>query len=1244
MKLLNKLFTLLLFSFFLSTYIHAVTYEDAEPINDSCPGEALSTIVSGTTTFTGTIERANNGLGLTGIDYSQMTIPSDGNITITWQTDDNGNQASFLVGSSCDDDIYYDGSSRENTHTTDTFSVNANDVIYLKIYDGEAEGYSITITYNLATPTPGTDLQITKVDSDDPVEINEEFYYIIDVSNAGDSTSSGIVVHDMLPIGMDMNKTKTNEASGFWSCDQQAGSPHVYCTHNSDIPSGVTHTIYLHVTAPDIAGVITNNVEVSDNNGSHDTAFEETTITAEIQNADNLCYIENTVAYGANTDINASCEKRGNFFYGNIGGQDDCVAQVIIRKDLNVSIDPITGLDVTKMYAPGLSSGSATSSTGSTVLNGGVKTTLNFESFTSYQEGYVVRVNDGVIDDNNLTITDTGSDYTPNMNGIALYADYNISNEHHFGRIYACSGASEGGIEINYSTDVIDTHIGADAAIASQYNASTDTSDTDNNIKYIRTMVSASPTRTIEGVHLNLDGAATVYTPTNPDFNFIISPILVNDSCAGGVEPLYEPGTNNPAFIIVPDNAYSATGAIEVPSTVRKSARLQLIAIDPDSLSVEGQQCILSSSADGNFAGVPSCANSEVQYSDSFGQDAWDRCGIASGRPCDPNNHGIANTSDPSYNPDTDSIYVNDYGCYLCTFNVAPVCSTDNFAIRPEKFDMEMSDTDAPNLLRAGEGYGVSLTARDALGNMPVDYTVTDHNFNSDLASRTTKYFKNGIVDTSDLLHGTSELNNTAVAYMVEGLSSLTTSNPGSAQEIVDVTYDDVGKINLEIYDEEWAAIDNDDTPMDCNSSKHTYICGDLNVTFIPHHFGFAELAIYNHAGPTSDFTYVADKRGMPSTTPPTRSPMAARVKTRIEALNKQNGITQNFKKDFAGNQYYENNITVIQKVKIPTARTLPNEPHAYLFGSDANESKIDNKLIGFGRTIGTETDSPGTRNIKWDESTYPLDFNFQRKINEEANPFDVNGTYYSISVTSEYVDIDTGNLAKIDGSRVGDDNASTSPCIAPPAGSCVNSNAASKATFYYARTRPSQYFYDDITAANVNTPIAIDVYCDLLFSECYEYGIDIYNAQINEADWWLSLDHTENNTRHDGNVTLHVGAVTPAGTASVSSIISTDPAEVQITLGGIDPTVGVTATSADRPMTVDIELVHNILPFTLPYYTASIPYTNSWLIYNEDSLDLPSPFYKVRFIGISDWAGHGDTGHVVGGSTSTKKNRRLGW
>jgi hypothetical protein len=452
------------------------------------------------------------------------------------------------------------------------------------------------------------------------------------------------------------------------------------------------------------------------------------------------------------------------------------------------------------------------------------------------------------------------------------------------------------------------------------------------------------------------------------------------------------------------------------------------------------------------------------------------------------------------------------------------------------------------------------------------------------------------------------------------------------------------------IADMNWSYVDRDDTLEDCNNSHaHTFICAELNATFIPHHFSFAELNITNHAGPDSNFTYVANKRGMPGAfiSPPVRSPMAARVVTRIEARNKDDNITQNFREDFGGNLYYENNISVTQSVIIPTIRTLPTDPDAYLYGDEANASKIDNKRIGFGRTSGTETDDPGTRNIKWDEDTYPLEFNFKRKINETANPFDVNGSYFSISLVSDYTQniTSTGQDPLVKGSRIGDRNTST--CIAPPTGSCIESNAKNNATFYYARTIPSKSFYDsDIGASTVDTPILINIYCNPAYTTCTDWDINTTAAQTINYEWWLALKHVENSTRHDGKITLLVGTVTPSGTASVSSqnpvTVPPDPAEVRITSGGIDQDVDVTATSTNRPMTVNIELVQSI-DASLPYSSTS-PYTDSWLIYNEDLPEPPYPFYKVYFIGASEWAGHGDTGHVVDSNASIKKNRRLGW
>jgi len=79
----------------------------------------------------------------------------------------------------------------------------------------------------------------------------------------------------------------------------------------------------------------------------------------------------------------------------------------------------------------------------------------------------------------------------------------------------------------------------------------------------------------------------------------------------------------------------------------------------------------------------------------------------------------------------------------------------------------------------------------------------------------------------------------------------------------------------------------------------------------------------------------------------------------------------------------------------------------------------------------------------------------------------------------------------------------------------------------------------------------------------------------------------------------------------------------------GVDNDVIVTAKSGSRPLLVNIELNG----------------TDPWLIYNPDADDkLPDPFYRVRFISPSGWAGYGKTGKVVGSEPSKKKNRRLEW
>ncbi len=1138
---------------------------------------------------------------------------------------------------------YDEGTLTVDINTSDLIQGNEFNITLISAIDSSGTDTGVITNHNTSTITigaPMADLYIVKKSSQNSVKLNTSFYYSIAVVNIGSADASNITVTDTLPSALygHIDLVATNNASNGWTCAYPQSPPDntkVICEHDGDISVGAVKIINLYATVPNdsnIIGTIINSVSVQsdpiDYDITNNTAIARTKIVPEdyeeINEVAELCYVDTTETTMDSVDFNKNCEKTGNFWSGNgCTATVDINATGILTEDIDITL--------TKMYAPEIVNGTCDINVDATETGtcSGFQD-IAIENSPSYTKGYVYNI---MSSDGNFEITDTDSyDGNPNnpadLDGIGLYATYTYEGIFHYGRLSHCGGLSESGIEVTSTADAIDPSIGTSATIAGYYNSSIDTSysgDPVNHLKYIQTMVAGSQ-RNITGVYLDIDTKETVpydFLGTQNYSDFVIIPYLVNNEngeCSSDKENLYD-SAGNELVINITEGSYSGTKTMTVPLKVRKDARLRLITVDPNLLSPEGQKCLAQSSTTGNLEGIGQCGNSEIQYVSGFGVDAWDRCGINNGQPCLPQNGGYSGGGDPNY-PGYNELYDNELGCYMCTFDIQPACSTDNFAIRPDKFDLGMSHTDAPNLLRAGEEYGVSLTAKDALNNISTTYTVTDpENFNDYLDLYETKYFKNGTEDTAGLLHGISDLNRSATVYAVGGLSSFTTSVPVTAEEVVKVSYSDIGLIDLFIYDQEWAQVDNDDTPEDCNSATHTWVCGDKNVTFIPHHFSFSELNITNHAGPDSNFTYIADNRGMPDTSPPTRSPMAARLHAKIEALSKNGGITQNFRADDGSypyndsTLYYENPVNINITVRVPSTGT-----NSYLY-PDANESSVVNSYIGFGRT---GLDANGTRNVLWDESNFPLEFNFQREINEEANPFDVNGSYIqSIQVVSHYIDSSDSDIADISGRRLGDWDNATAIAACPTDPGCIQANAENNATFYYARTRSSKSFYDGIIhPAPATTPIFIDVYCDLGYTACDAFGIDTVNGQINDANWWLSWEHSK--SRGDGNIAL---------SASLNGSVPTQP-DIDAS-GGADKTVIVTHTSTALPDIVDIDFITD---------DSAANFTNAWLIYNPDNPWTPSPFYQVEFIGSSGWAGHGDTGYVVGGSSNIEKNRRLEW
>ncbi len=228
--------------------------------------------------------------------------------------------------------------------------------------------------------------------------------------------------------------------------------------------------------------------------------------------------------------------------------------------------------------------------------------------------------------------------------------------------------------------------------------------------------------------------------------------------------------------------------------------------------------------------------------------------------------------------------------------------------------------------------------------------------------------------------------------------------------------------------------------------------------------------------------------------------------------------------------------------------------------------------------------------------------FNFDRANNTPDNAFNVPYSDFDISVSDDTYTSVTGS----DFNRTaGNSNESTT-------------------TFYYARTRPSKFFYDGNTASTVKTPIFIDVYCNLGFGTCDARGIDTVNGQI-DGNWWKAVNHSK--SQGDGNITL---------SASTNGAVSAPPKPNIDSSGGADKTVVVSKTGGSVPLIVDINFVTD---------NTLVNYTDAWLIYNKDSaIGAPIPFYQVKFIGASVWSGVGKTGKVINTGAGTKKSKRLDW
>lgn len=601
-----------------------------------------------------------------------------------------------------------------------------------------------------------------------------------------------------------------------------------------------------------------------------------------------------------------------------------------------------------------------------------------------------------------------------------------------------------------------------------------------NNLVGLKTKIAAKNNTQVAAVYL---GSGPTYLPSifsGTTYDMLVLFRLSNDTCSEDAA-ISSSGDVTATFVHNTSQYSALSNTFSMVAKAKQIGRVKVHFIDWNKISFssfQGNNCVQQSGMTGNLKGVPQCLNgNKDKISPLFPNYNVSTCVNAVNgyyAACDSAAYN-ASGSKGNISP---AQYNNTYGCLMClsdAVNGANNCSRDNFAIRPNLLLIGSTSNHWPDLLTSGQDYNTTIEAPDAIGNLTLDYNVTSARSVFEL-NTTARYYPSGAVDTNSSLAGVYTMGATDF-NMSNGIS---VRSDTVSHEVAPINFTDVGKMGLRVMDKIWAAVDNDDTSLDCSG---TYICGDTNATFIPFDFNISTATVTNNNGNPGTFTYVI-RQGDPITA---LQAMSGRFQLNISALNKNNAITQNFRSGA-----WENPLSATASV-FDTLR------------GDANETSINNVLLGF----GTGTDANGTKTLNWNESNTSkmLRFNFNMSPNIPIDPFRVDGNETNITVSSHYTGAAAIAARDITGSRL--------------------QNADGNATFVYGRIIPK-----DIRVFGSVQPIAYAWY------EVYNapiIGTVILAPSKNESLWYSNTQHFD--TRDgDANVTRVVQGVTITATNYSSS------------------------------------------------------------------------------------------------------------
>ena len=592
--------------------------------------------------------------------------------------------------------------------------------------------------------------------------------------------------------------------------------------------------------------------------------------------------------------------------------------------------------------------------------------------------------------------------------------------------------------------------------------------------------------------------------------------------------------------------------------------------------------------------------------------------------------------------------------CMECLYgsNTAFVCSRDNFAIRPEAFHVSLSDDNttqqiidfANNTDKAGDAaHPINLVA-----GYPYrfDINATSYTGTKGVAGYTQRFSNTSILKNASMQWNPRSISETQASThcnvpsdrnMSFALVGGTNTNPnpintwGDRHDILT----DIGEYQFTIYDNEWSKYDWDpaltkhhlkdgflERVEDCqvgsteivdttDSEPSGCLISNIHALGSTTHYLPLYIRSYPYAIDISGLTYGARAGNMQENTyiyMNTLDPTPY-VGTVVESSGDENmsyniqgeikavGFTNQPMKNFVDQCFAED-----IKMKLNYQFLNQSEPDNLALQYNLFNSSVPDYIRMIASFPDDHTLTQTKENFVQEQEgslTMDLGFNFDRRFNQPVNPVYMNIGDFNLSYATQPTSLVVAGETH--------HNISTKEAI------------DQNVSFIYAITQPNLFFYDNITGQSVKTPISVTAYCDLGLVMCQNRGLDtitsglLSDVESNKKAWWFVEKHSSGG--EDGTIYLQAskGGVTSTFTPT----------------SGIDNSITVTKPATNSNSTVDIDFA---------------PGSARWLVYNPTTDSVPSPFYRVRFIGSSGWTGLGKTGHVVGDDINAKRNRRVEW